>query len=250
MRESSLDKLYQKTGQYEIYGSNDWEEDIGFTEAQPYVSSRGGEIFLGVIGGYLSFRPGQIKKSRYKPMIVFSGVQFQGEQQITPILGKTVLEIPAGERNAIVYFSALDYDGNRLIRYAYRIKELDSEWSYTGMSHSASLSHIPAGKYTLVVTSTNSDGVWTDNARELKIYVHPTFWETGWAMLLYVLVGLSVIFSLFYVWRLRSNVAMEKRLKERQLRFFTGISHQLRTPLTLIDGPVGQVLSEDVTLDL
>ena len=103
-------------------------------------------FFLGVIGGYLSFRPGQIKKSRYKPMIVFSGVQFQGEQQITPILGKTVLEIPAGERNAIVYFSALDYDGNRLIRYAYRIKELDSEWSYTGMSHSASLSHIPAGK--------------------------------------------------------------------------------------------------------
>ena len=245
VRESSLDKLYQKTGQYEIYGSNDWEEDIGFTEAQPYVSSRGGEIFLGVIGGYLSFRPGQIKKSRYKPMIVFSGVQFQGEQQITPILGKTVLEIPAGERNAIVYFSALDYDGNRLIRYAYRIKELDSEWSYTGMSHSASLSHIPAGKYTLVVKSTNSDGVWTDNARELKIYVHPTFWETGWAMLLYVLVGLSVIFSLFYVWRLRSNVAMEKRLKERQLRFFTGISHQLRTPLTLIDGPVGQVLSEE-----
>lgn len=93
--------------------------------------------------------------------------------------------------------------------------------------------------------STNSDGVWTDNARELKIYVHPTFWETGRAMLLYVLVGLSVIFSLFYVWRLRSNVAMEKRLKERQLRFFTGISHQLRTPLTLIDGPVGQVLSEE-----
>ena len=177
-------------------------------------------------------------------------LKYKKDAQNNPVSGRAadnanVLEIPAGERNAIVYFSALDYDGNRLIRYAYRIKELDSEWSYTGMSHSASLSHIPAGKYTLVVKSTNSDGVWTDNARELKIYVHPTFWETGWAMLLYVLVGLSVIFSLFYVWRLRSNVAMEKRLKERQLRFFTGISHQLRTPLTLIDGPVGQVLSEE-----
>lgn len=245
VRESSVDKFYQKTGECEIYGSNDWEEDIGFTEAQPYVSVQGDEIILGVIGGYLSFSPGQIKKSRYKPMIVFSGVQFQGEQQITPILGKTVLDIPAGERNAIVYFSALDYNGNRLIRYAYKIKELDSEWSYTGMSHSASLSHIPAGKYTLVVKSTNSDGVWADNARELKIYVHPTFWETGWAMLLYILIGLGVVVALFYVWRLRSNIAMEKRLKERQLRFFTGISHQLRTPLTLIDGPVGQVLSEE-----
>lgn len=245
VRESSIDKLYQKTGECEIYGSNDWEEDIGFTEAQPAVASGGSEILVGVIGGYLSFAPGSIKKSRYKPMIVFNGVQFQGEKQITPILGKTVLDIPAGERNAIIYFAALDYNGNRLIRYAYKIKELDHDWSYTGTGHSASLSHIPAGRYTLVVRSTNSDGVWTDNARELKIYVHPTFWETGWAMLLYVLVGLAVIFALFYVWRLRSNVAMEKRLKERQLRFFTGISHQLRTPLTLIDGPVGQVLSEE-----
>lgn len=178
-------------------------------------------------------------------MIVFSGVQFQGDRQITPILGKTMLDIPKDERNVTIFFSALDYNGNRLIRYAYKIKELDHDWSYTGMSHSASLSHIPAGKYTLVVRSTNSDGVWTDNARELKIYVHPTFWETGWAMLLYVLVALAIVSALFYVWRLRSNVAMEKRLKERQLRFFTGISHQLRTPLTLIDGPVGQVLSEE-----
>lgn len=245
VRESSVDKLYQKTGQCEIYGSNDWEEDLGFTEAQPYVSPRGDEIILGVIGGSLSFRPGQISKSRYKPMIVFSGVQFQGDRQITPILGKTMLDIPKDERNVTIFFSALDYNGNRLIRYAYKIKELDHDWSYTGMSHSASLSHIPAGKYTLVVRSTNSDGVWTDNARELKIYVHPTFWETGWAMLLYVLVALAIVSALFYVWRLRSNVAMEKRLKERQLRFFTGISHQLRTPLTLIDGPVGQVLSEE-----
>lgn len=245
VRESSVDKLYQKTGQCEIYGSNDWEEDLGFTEAQPYVSPRGDEIILGVIGGSLSFRPGQISKSRYKPMIVFSGVQFQGDRQITPILGKTMLDIPEDERNVTIFFSALDYNGNRLIRYAYKIKELDHDWSYTGMSHSASLSHIPAGKYTLVVRSTNSDGVWTDNARELKIYVHPTFWETGWAMLLYVLVALAIVSALFYVWRLRSNVAMEKRLKERQLRFFTGISHQLRTPLTLIDGPVGQVLSEE-----
>lgn len=245
VRESSIDRLYQNSGEYEIYGSNDWEEDIGFTEAQPEVLANGNEIILGVIGGYLSFKPGSIKKSLYKPVIVFSGVQFQGEQQITPILGKNILDIPAGERNAIIYFSALDYNGNSLIRYAYKIKELDSEWSYTGMSHSVSLNHIPAGRYTLVVRSTNADGVWTDNARELKIYVHPTFWETGWAMLLYVIAGLCVISALLYVWHLRSNIAMEKRLKERQLRFFTGISHQLRTPLTLIDGPVGQVLSEE-----
>lgn len=245
VRESTVDRLDQKTGHCEIYGSDDWREDIGFTEAQPAVTSGGSVITLGVIGGCLTFRPGSITKSRYKPLIVFSGVQFQGDRQVTPILGRAVLDIPAGERNATIYFSALDYKGNRLIRYAYKIKELDREWNYTGTAHSASLSHIPAGRYTLVVKSTNADGVWADNEKQLRIYVHPTFWETGWAWLLYVVTASGIIYALLYVWRLRNNVAMEKLMKERQLKFFTDISHQLRTPLTLIDGPVRQVLDEE-----
>jgi CheY-like chemotaxis protein/AraC-like DNA-binding protein len=245
VRENSLNRLDCRSGRIEVYGPNDWDDDTEFTEAEPAMSLDGGEIMLGVAGGYMRFNPGKIEKSAYRPAIVFNGIRYQGEQHITPLLENGAVTIPADKRAATIYFSALDYSDNRLIRYAYRIKELDSQWSYTGTEHSAPLGHIPPGRYTLEVRSTNSDGVWTDNNRELQIRVMPTFWESGWAWVIYIAAAMAVVFALLYVWRLRQKAILERHIKERQLDFFTGISHQLRTPLTLIGGPVDQVLNDE-----
>lgn len=245
IRENSLNRLDCRSGRLEVYGPNDWDDEVEFTEAEPVASADGGEIIIGVVGGYMHFKPESLRKSAYKPAIVFSGARYQGEQRITPMPGDGVLTIPHDKRGVTVYFAALDYSDNRLIRYAYRIKELDSQWSYTGTEHSAPLGHIPPGRYTLEVMSTNSDGVWTANNRELKIHVLPTFWESGWAWLIYIMAASLMAFALLYVWKLRQEAILERRMKERQLDFFTGISHQLRTPLTLIGGPVGQVLDEE-----
>ena len=245
VRENSLNRFDCRSGRIEVYGPNDWDNDTEFTEAEPAMSLDGGEIMLGVAGGYMRFNPGKIEKSAYRPAIVFNGIRYQGEQHITPLLENGAVTIPADKRAATIYFSALDYSDNRLIRYAYRIKELDSQWSYTGTEHSAPLGHIPPGRYTLEVRSTNSDGVWTDNNRELQIRVMPTFWESGWAWVIYIAAAMAVVFALLYVWRLRQKAILERHIKERQLDFFTGISHQLRTPLTLIGGPVDQVLNDE-----
>lgn len=245
VRESTIDMLNRKSGEIEVYGPNYWDSDVEFTEAKPCTRLDGGEMIIGIVGGYMHFRPGSIRKSTYKPSIVFSGVRYQGEQQITPLTGDGTLEVEPGRRGLTVYFAALDYSDNRLIRYAYRIKELDGQWSYTGTERSAPLGRIPPGRYTLEVRSTNADGVWTDNTRALTIHVVPTFWESGWAWLIYLLAASCVAYALMYVWRLRQKAKMERRMKEAQLSFFTDISHRLRTPLTLIGGPVGQVLDEE-----
>lgn len=245
VRENNLNRLDCRSGRIEVYGPNDWDDDTEFTEAEPATSLDGGEIMLGVTGGYMRFNPDRMEKSAYRPAIVFNGIRFQGEQRITPLPENGAVTIPPDKRAATVYFSALDYSDNRLIRYAYRIKELDSQWSYTGTEHSAPLGHIPPGRYTLEVRSTNSDGVWTENNRELHIHVMPTFWESGWAWVIYTAAAMAAVFALLYVWRLRQKAILERHIKERQLDFFTGISHQLRTPLTLIGGPVDSVLADE-----
>ena len=95
-------------------------------------------------------------------------------------------------------------------------------------------------------TSLNSNGVWMDNTRSLRLVVEPKFTETAWAWALYVLLFLLLVgtvgYVLFYIYRLRHRIDMEQQLADIKLRFFTDISHELRTPLTLIAGPVEEVL--------
>ncbi len=245
VREGSIDKLDAEAGTCEVYGRDDCAGSFEFSESRPKLSHVTGEMKLGMTDGFLSFRASGMKRSGFKPSIVFCGVRYQGDQRITPMLGKGVLDIPAGKRNTTIYFAALDYSGSSMIRYAYKIKELDSGWNYVEAEHSMSLNHIKAGRYTLVVRSTNSDGVWTDNGTELKIYVHPEFWETGWASAIYIITAICLLYSCFYVWKLRNRAAVEKIMKERQREFFTDISHRLRTPLTLIAGPIRQVIGTE-----
>ena len=96
------------------------------------------------------------------------------------------------------------------------------------------------------VKSTNGAGIWVDNERDLRITVRPSFWETPWAYLLFVIGFLTMLligtYILFIIYRLKHEVSVEQKLTDMKLRFFTNISHELRTPLTLIDGPVNFIL--------
>ncbi len=232
-----------------VFSSQDWGKDLEMSEGKTCYDQKENIIYVPVMGGVIKFNPETQKKSSFKPTIVFSGIHYQGDESITPLLNSKEISLPTDKHNALVYFSALDYSGNSLVRYAYRIREIDSEWAYVGSEHSAPLSNLPAGDFTLEVRSTNSEGIWMDNNTEIKIHVVPTFWETPWAMILYALLISGILYSIFYVYRLRNTARIEKEIKEQQLRFFTNISHQLRTPLTLIGGPVSEVLKTEELSD-
>src|SRR5699024_4335985 len=96
------------------------------------------------------------------------------------------------------------------------------------------------------VKSTNSDGVWADNERNLVIEILPPFWATWWAYLIYVFILLLVIYIVFKIlyifYRLRNKIILEKQESEIKTRFFTNISHELRTPLTMIVAPIENLL--------
>lgn len=243
--EHTISSYNAHNGQSHIYTSEHWGQSIAFTEAKPCYNRTSNMMALGTLGGILLFKPTEIKERNYCPSIVFSGVLYQGEEYVRPIFGNHEVKLPVDRHNAMVFFSAIDYSNQSQIRYAYRIKELSDQWVSLGTEHYASLSNMPPGHYTLEVRSTNSDGTWVDNNAELHLYVVPTFWQTSWAYILYFIMGGLLLYGILYIIQLRNAHNFEKKLKEQQLQFFTGISHQLRTPLTLIGGPVEEVLNTE-----
>ena len=135
------------------------------------------------------------------------------------------------------------------ILYAYRLQGLEEEWNEADNNRSASYINLPAGKYQLQIKSTNSDGVWggqcTDSIYTCTPHLLGNLLGMAALFILFILFTASIVYVLFYIYRLRHRVDMEQQLANIKLRFFTDISHELRTPLTLISSPVTEVLENE-----
>lgn len=223
------------------------QQELYFTEAAPVLENN--QLLLGTDIGILKITPEHLQKSGYAPPIVFTGFKIQGTSQDLYIDDLEELRLKPSERNVTFQFAALDYVAPGSISYAYRLKGLEDKWNEVDNSRSASYINLPPGEYELQIRSTNSDGVWMEKARILPITVLPTFWETYWAWILYiVLFALSttiIAYIILYIYRLRHQINLEQQLANIKLRFFTDISHELRTSLTLIASPVTEVLEHE-----
>lgn len=246
--EIALSKFNPVKETFENYELSSIYQEFNFSEALPIINARN-QIVLGTDKGFLEVSPEKMRKSGYVPPIVFTGLKIQGHSTAHSIDNLKELELEPSQRNVTFQFAALDYVNPKGILYAYRLQGLENEWNEADNNRSASYINLPAGKYQLQIKSTNSDGVWVDNVLTLQIHVLPTFWETYWAWLLYfilfILFTASIVYVLFYIYRLRHRVDMEQQLANIKLRFFTDISHELRTPLTLISSPVTEVLENE-----
>lgn len=246
--EIALSKFDPAKETFENYELSSIYQEFNFSEALPIINARN-QIILGTDKGFLEVSPEKMRKSSYVPPIVFTGLKIQGHLTDHSIDNLEELELEPSQRNVTFQFAALDYVNPKGILYAYRLQGLEEEWNEADNNRSASYINLPAGKYQLQVKSTNSDGVWVDNVQTLSIHVLPTFWETYWAWLFYfilfILFTASIVYVLFYIYRLRHRVDMEQQLANIKLRFFTDISHELRTPLTLISSPVTEVLENE-----
>lgn len=245
--ENTLAKFNPENGTFEHYNEKHLQKEIYFSEASPAILQN--QLILGTDAGILKINPAAFSKSSYTPPIVFTSLKIQGVQQQLDLDDLEELKLKPDERNVSFQFAALDYVNPTSINYAYRLKGLEEKWNEVENSRTASYINLPPGNYELQIRSTNSDGVWTDNVRKLSVTVIPTFWETYWAVLLYIILFIlftaTIVYIILYIYKLRHQIYMEQQLSNIKLRFFTDISHELRTPLTLITSPVGEVLEHE-----
>jgi len=254
--ENGISKFVPSSSTFENYDERSFNFSTRFNEAAS-AKKQNGEFLFGTSAGVLLFNPDHVKKNNYVPAIVFTRflvknvVVVPGEKSILKKVINDVDELTLSHKENIfsLQFSALDLVAPSSIKYAYKLDGFDDNWSYVDAQRIATYTNLPKGKYILKVKSTNSDGVWVNNVRSLPITVLPSFWETPFAYVLYVLTVLLIIFIavyiLFTIFRLKHKVTIEQQISDIKLRFFTNISHELRTPLTLIGGPVEHVLQRN-----
>lgn len=243
--ENTLTKFDPKKETFDNYNRNFLKHDLYYSEALPIINVAG-ELVLGTNKGFIKINPNRISKSTFAPPIVLTDIKILNNPHPVSTNDLSAVTLTPNQRNIMVEFAALDYVAPDNIRYAYKLDGLENDWNYVGEKRSASYINLPKGEYHLLIQSTNSDGIWTNNIRSLTIQVLPTFQETFWAWLLYaillILFIVTVVYILFYIYRLRHQVDVEQQISNIKLRFFTDISHELRTPLTLIIGPITEIL--------
>ncbi|WP_321518570.1 two-component regulator propeller domain-containing protein [uncultured Bacteroides sp.] len=250
--ENSLSKFDPNREVFDNFSSNFIQQESNFSEASSVFMSDN-RLLLGTDIGLLTVNTDKMRKSRYIPNIVFTGLKIQGKAQEIALNKLKVLSLKPSERNVTFQFAAIDFTNPDEINYAYKLKGLEKNWNYVDKNRTANYINLPPGEYELQIRSTNGDGFWVNNVRSLSVHVLPTFWETYWAWILYlflfVCITLITVYILFYIYRLRHQVNIEQELAEIKLKFFTDISHEFRTPLTLISSPVNEVLEcEELSL--
>ena len=247
VRESSIDCYNPKSGTTEVFGPNDFDFNMSFTEARPVHDPGTNNITVGTPMGSLTFNPAKMKKSPYQARILFTMLHYTGESASEPILHKEKVEIPSDKRNLSISFASLDYSRKYNMKYRYRLDghTPEGEWIDLGKRNYIAFNHIASGNYVLKVMATNSHGVWSKYVAELPIEVNPTFWESIWGKLFMLLMLLGIVAFIFYNYNRNQHEKLNHEMSLMKNDFFSNASHKLRTPLTLIGGPLKEVLDKE-----
>lgn len=217
-----------------------------FSDARPTEMGDGRWIF-GLQDGAFTIALKDMNIDEFIPPIVFTGLTI-GNQDLQRSVSLTdTLVLMPDQRTFTIHYAALDYSGNEVINYAFKMGK-NGLWNNVGNNTMTSFYDLHPGVYHLSIRSTNSQGAWVDNERQLTIIVKPTFWETPWSYFIYAIGILLIIavssYLLFTYYRMRQKMTVEQQISDIKLRFFTNISHELRTPLTLIYGFISEILRE------
>ena len=259
---NGLCKFNSATKKFKSYFASDdlQSNQFNFNAA---LKLRSGELLFGGIKGFNKFYPDSIKTDIRVPQVYLTGFKvnnvaiekdssFKGShniidmQKITLDYDKAVIAVD---------YVAPEYSFPDKINYAYYLEGWDHAWNEVGKLRTAYYSRLNEGHYILRIKSTNTDGVWSSGQRLVYITVLPPWYRTWWAYLSYCAM-LTTLAYLFWLYRTRQTrlkheieittikAEKEREMNEKKLAFFTNISHEFRTPLTLIINPIKDLIHD------
>jgi ligand-binding sensor domain-containing protein/signal transduction histidine kinase/DNA-binding response OmpR family regulator len=251
---NGLTKFNMKTNQVKNFDVSDGIQGREFNYGA-YLKSRNGELMFGGANGLTYFKSNEIIENSFVPPVLITGVKINNK----PISGwsNKGITLEYNQNMFSIDYIALSYSKSNKNQYAYFLDGFDEGWNFVEDKKAATYTNIDPGTYTLKVKGSNSDGLWNERGAQLKIRILQPPWKTWWAYIFYFLL-LGILFWIarkYYFIRVREKIELrkEREAKEKieevnalKLELFTNISHDFRTPLTLIIGPLKRMLYDNV----
>lgn len=231
--------------------------------AGSYCRQDNGYMLFGGVNGITLFRPETLIDNPYAPKPVINKLFVYNKEVLpndeTGILSETIeyadhITLSSSQNSFAISFVVSNYIAGKHNTFAYKLEGYNDEWYRQNDTSPVSYSNLPAGDYTFYIKAANNDGKWNEEPTVLHIRVLPVWYCTWWALSLFALSFMLVVFGIVrYFWlrkSMQAEILMERLDKEKQeeisqmkIRFYVNISHELRTPLTLIVAPLQELLS-------
>jgi ligand-binding sensor domain-containing protein/signal transduction histidine kinase/DNA-binding response OmpR family regulator len=257
-----ISKFNPKSGVFKNYDASDGLQGNEFN-ARSGTKTRQGEIIFGGNNGFNIFQPEELKSNPFIPPVIINDLKIFNKPvpiggQDSPLVENIIdtKELVFSYKQSVFSFGfvALNYTSPEKNQYAYMMEGFDHDWNYVGSSRTATYTNLDPGNYIFRVKASNNDGIWNEKGASILITIEPPFWKTWWA---YTIESIFVLMIAYFILnyytsrqKLRNALKMEhleleKMYENDQMKnqFFSNISHEFHSPMTLILSPLAKLIT-------
>ena len=237
---------YPKTNILQSFTEQDGLLGNQYQPVSGFISSSG-KLFFGGPNGFNMIDPGTITKNKIVPEAYLSKLLInnqplskQNPRYINSLyLAQTEnIKLNYKQNSLTIGFTATNFIKSSRNKFRYRIKNYLDDWVETNQGNDVSFTKIPPGDYVLEVLASNNDGVWSQKSKEINIKIYPPFWLSWYAYIVYGILMAIIALVVIRELRFRTRSKADEKLFQEKVKFFTNVSHEFRTPLTLILSPL------------